>query len=252
MQYPDEINNLTQLTMERFVGHSQHLYTVGQDPLSELAFVRFVLAGRVGPNADEDEEPDQCCVTLNCLQGLSPLPPTRIIRDLDSAIGVSCTLPYISALGVWPIPPFKETLKKDNHSRGIAYESEDADTSIFVPMHKIPNVPLGKVQQRHVVRIFFPRLYSTAQLDNDVHVSQEDLALIYNRCLRPTLIEVVPEFRDRLPTSYAAAFTHSKTCSGGLAFGSLDIPWDRLERVAEILLAKLGEQKEDATDSEED
>ncbi|KAG1765275.1 hypothetical protein EV702DRAFT_1182517 [Suillus placidus] len=110
-------------------------------------------------------------------------------------------------------------------------------------MHKIPNVPLGKVQQRHVVRIFFPRLYSTAQLEGDVHVSQEDLALIYDRCLRPTLLEVVPEFRDRLPTSYAAALTYSKTCRGGLAFGSLDIPWDRLERVAEILLAKLGEQK---------
>jgi hypothetical protein len=110
-------------------------------------------------------------------------------------------------------------------------------------MHKIPNVPLGKVQQRHVVRIFFPRLYNAARLEDDVFVSQEDLAFIYDRCLRPTLIEVVPEFRDRLPTSYAAAFTHSKTCSGGLAFGSLDIPWDRLERVAEILLAKLGEQK---------
>lgn len=122
MQYPDEINSLTQLTMERFVGHSQYLYTAGQDPLSELAFVRFVLAGRVGPNADE--EPDQGCVTLNCLQGLPPLPPTRITRDLDSAIGVSHTLPYTSALGVWPVPPFKETLKKDNHARGIAYESE--------------------------------------------------------------------------------------------------------------------------------
>jgi hypothetical protein len=122
MQYPNDFNNLSQLTMELFVGHSQHLYTVGQDPLSELAFVRFVLAGRVGMN--EDEEVDQCCVTLNCLQGLPPLPATRITRDLDSAIGVSHTLPYTSALGVWPIPPFKETLKKDNHARGIAYESE--------------------------------------------------------------------------------------------------------------------------------
>ncbi|KAG2064238.1 hypothetical protein BDR04DRAFT_1035854, partial [Suillus decipiens] len=112
-----------------------------------------------------------------------------------------------------------------------------------VPMHKIPNLPLGKVQQRHVVRMFFPRLYGAAQLENNNYISQEDLALIYDRCLRPTLLEVVPEFRDRLPTSYAAAFAYSKTCNGGLAFNSLDIPWDRLERVAEILLARLGEQK---------
>jgi hypothetical protein len=110
-------------------------------------------------------------------------------------------------------------------------------------MHKIPNVPLGKVQQRHVVRIFFPRLYSAAQLADDVRVSQEHLALIYDLCLRPTLHEVVPECRDRLPTSYAAAFTYSKTCTGGLTFGSIDIPWYRLEEVAKEFLVKLGEQE---------
>jgi hypothetical protein len=107
-------------------------------------------------------------------------------------------------------------------------------------MHKIPNVPLGKVQQRHVVRIFFPRLYSA---DGVVLMSQEDLALLYDHCLRPTLLEVLPEFADRAPTSYAAAYMQSKTRAGGLAFNTLDIPWNRLEEVAEILLAKLQEQK---------
>lgn len=107
-------------------------------------------------------------------------------------------------------------------------------------MHKIPNVPLGKVQQRHVVRIFFPRLYSA---HGAAMVSQENLALIYDRCLRPTLAEVLPEFADRAPTSYAAAYMQAKTRAGGLAFNTLDVPWNRLEEVATNLLAKLQEQE---------
>ncbi|KAG2064536.1 hypothetical protein BDR04DRAFT_1035008, partial [Suillus decipiens] len=108
-----------------------------------------------------------------------------------------------------------------------------------VPMHKIPNLPLGKVQQRHVVRIFFPRLYNA-----DWPVTQlppDKLALIYDRCLRPTMMEVVPESRDKWPTTYAAAYAHSRTRTGSLTFSSTDIPWYRLDHVATTLLTKLAD-----------
>ncbi|KAG2366150.1 hypothetical protein BDR07DRAFT_1480390 [Suillus spraguei] len=189
MQYPDESINLSQLTMKEleFVGHSRHLFMQMQDDdQAELDFIHFVLAARVGPLADE--ELNQCQVRLNCLQGIPPLPETNITRDLDSVIGVSDTLPYTSALSIWPPPPFKETLKKDNHVKSRVYNAQNAE--IQVPMHKIPNFPLGKVQQQHVVRIFFPRLYNA-----DWPVGQlppDKLALIYDRCLRPTMMEVVP------------------------------------------------------------
>ncbi|KAG1853675.1 hypothetical protein F4604DRAFT_1591418, partial [Suillus subluteus] len=108
-----------------------------------------------------------------------------------------------------------------------------------VPMHKIPNLPLGKVQQRHVVRIFFPRLYNA---DWPVEqLPQDKLALIYDRCLRPTMMEVVPESRDKWPTTYAAAHAQSRSCTGSLAFSSTDIPWYRLDEVATTLLAKLAD-----------
>jgi hypothetical protein len=110
---------------------------------------------------------------------------------------------------------------------------------IQVPMHKIPNVPLGKVQQRHVVRIFFPRLYNPDWPINQL--PQDKLALIYDRCLRPTMVELVPESRDKWPTTYAAAYTHSRSRTGSLAFSSTDIPWYRLEQVATTLLAKLAD-----------
>jgi hypothetical protein len=106
-------------------------------------------------------------------------------------------------------------------------------------MHKIPNIPLGKVQQRHVVRLFLPRLYNA---DSPVdQLPQDKLALIYDRCIRPTMMEVVPESRDKWPTTYTAAYAHSRSCTGSLAFSSTDIPWYRLDQVATTLLAKLAD-----------
>jgi hypothetical protein len=90
------------------------------------------------------------------------------------------------------------------------------------------------------MRILFPRLYSA---DGAALVSEKDLALIYDHYLRPTLAEVLPEFADRAPTSYAAAYMQSRTCSWGLAFNTLDVPWNRLEEIAAALLAELQEQK---------
>ncbi|KIK32002.1 hypothetical protein CY34DRAFT_102396, partial [Suillus luteus UH-Slu-Lm8-n1] len=125
-----------------------------------------------------------------------------VTRDLDSVIGVSDTLPYTSTLSIWPLSPFRETLRKDNHVKSHAYDSQSAE--VQVPMHKIPNMPLGKVQQRHVVRIFFPRLYN-AQWPVD-RLPQDKLALIYDRCFCPMMLEIVPELRDMLPTCSQGPF----------------------------------------------
>ncbi|KAG2129248.1 uncharacterized protein EDB93DRAFT_1095501, partial [Suillus bovinus] len=108
-----------------------------------------------------------------------------------------------------------------------------------VPMHKIPNIPLGKVQQRHVVRLYLPRLYNA-----DWQVGQlapDKLAQIYDRCLRPTMMEAVPESCDKWPTSYATAYAQSRTRTGSLTFSSADIPWYRLDHVATTLIAKLAD-----------
>jgi hypothetical protein len=55
------------------------------------------------------------------------------------------------------------------------------------------------------------------------------------------MLEIVPESRDKWPTTYAAAFAHSRSRNGSLAFSSTDIPWYRLELVATTLLAKLAD-----------
>ncbi|KAG1804175.1 uncharacterized protein BJ212DRAFT_1304390 [Suillus subaureus] len=205
MQYPDDADDLTQLTMEDFVGHSQHLFQQVPskgDLQSEVDFIHFMLAGSVGPQA------------------------------------------------VWPLTPFKETLRKDNHIKSKAYDAQarhilimklymltmNQGTEICVPMHKIPNVALGKVQQRHT-----PRLYSASSLG--VEVSQVDLALICDHCLHPMMAKVILESTDQWLASYATAYTQFRNCFRTLTFSSINIPWYRLEDVTQILLTKLGDEK---------
>ncbi|KAG1893085.1 uncharacterized protein F5891DRAFT_1196806 [Suillus fuscotomentosus] len=104
MEYPDEVDDLVQFRLDQFLGQSQDMFTrVRDDRRSEIDFIRFVLAGRIGPEADE--EVDQCRITLNAQQGIPHVPPrpeTTITRDIDSVIGVSRSLPYTTALSVWP------------------------------------------------------------------------------------------------------------------------------------------------------
>ncbi|KAG2125256.1 hypothetical protein BD769DRAFT_1388531 [Suillus cothurnatus] len=227
MQYPDEINDLAQLTMAEFVGHSQHLFMQIQDDQTELDFIHFVLAASVVPLTDEE---------LDSCQAF-PLTETDITHDLNSVIGVLDTLPYTSALSIWPLPPFKETLKSNNHVKSHVYSGQG--TEIQVLMHKISNLPLGKVQQCHVVRVFFPQLYNA---DWPVGLLPQDkLARIYDRCFSPTMMEVMPELRDKWPTTYAAAYAHSRNHTGSLTFSSTDIPWYRLEEIATTLLDKLAD-----------
>ncbi|KAF9222838.1 hypothetical protein BS17DRAFT_796310 [Gyrodon lividus] len=55
---------------------------------------------------------------------------------------------------------------------------------MYVPMHKIPNLPLGKVANRSIVCVFFPRMYGAF---NTNKISEVDLQCIYNNCLHPTI-----------------------------------------------------------------
>ncbi|KAG1722084.1 hypothetical protein EDD22DRAFT_790496, partial [Suillus occidentalis] len=97
---------------------------------------------------------------------------------------------------------------------------------------------------------FFPRLYATASEDPRwVGLSQDDFALIYDRCLRPLIIEYLPETRDRWPTSYNAALTHARTLTGSISFNTVDVAWRVLEQLAIPLLTKLGEEKEEFKDA---
>ncbi len=79
-------------------------------------FVPFVLAGRLLDDEDIFEDVEKR-VFVNPIVD-AECPPGRELkfsRDYDSVIGVSSDLPYLSPLAVFPVPPFKDTLKRTNH-----------------------------------------------------------------------------------------------------------------------------------------
>ncbi|KZP14429.1 hypothetical protein FIBSPDRAFT_751853 [Athelia psychrophila] len=107
----------------------------------------------------------------------------------------------------------------------------------LVSCHKIPNMALGKVITRHVVRVCFPHMY----LENTVvPISQAMLGRIYDQALKPAVDEVSPMSAGRWPVTYAAALagaTHRRT--GQYHLGSVDIDALRLPAFATAFLVKL-------------
>lgn len=108
-----------------------------------------------------------------------------------------------------------------------------------VPCHKIPNLPLGKVITRHIVRLFFPHLFRENTI---VPIPKELLARIYNEALKPAIDEVTPMSAGRWPITYEAALAGAKhKRTGQFHFGSIDVDALRLPDFAETLLAKLAD-----------
>lgn len=103
--------------------------------------------------------------------------------------------------------------------------------------HKIPNMALGKVISRHVVRIFFPHMFKEHTV---TPISPEMLGRIYNEAVRPAVHSVSPMAVSRWPITYALAIAGSRHHHTGLlSFGSIDIDNMDLEEFAKQLLANL-------------
>lgn len=88
-------------------------------------------------------------------------------------------------------------------------------------MHKIPNLPLGKVANRSIVRVFFPRMFN--RFDSN-KIPSPDIELIYNRCLRPIVQHLMPNQATHWPASYEIALQTGRDHTGRLHLGSLDLP----------------------------
>ena len=120
--YPDDREaNPDQLTFREFVQEACQLYQAIEDgdQDDELTFLKFVLAGHRGL-----DPMSQCSITINALQGIPDIQDIRVTHDFDSLIGLTRTLPYLVPLMVWPVPPFRETLKVNNHVMAVAINSE--------------------------------------------------------------------------------------------------------------------------------
>ncbi|KAI6142091.1 hypothetical protein BKA82DRAFT_4018243 [Pisolithus tinctorius] len=141
--YPDDHEcNPVQLT----------LHQAKENKEQSLKFLKFALAGWDGVDLD-----DQQNVTLNVLQGIQGIQDITVTHDYDSLIGTTKTLPYRAPLTVWPAPSFRDTL---------------TDQVVYVPMHKTPNLALGKVANHSNIHGFFPYLqlyFNDAYFRHELH-----------------------------------------------------------------------------------
>ncbi|KAI6154543.1 hypothetical protein BKA82DRAFT_172616 [Pisolithus tinctorius] len=103
-------------------------------------------------------------------------------------------------------------------------------------MHKIPNLALGKVANRSIIRVFFPRMY---RMFDSPKISSADLELIYNQCLLPTIRQFMPNQATHWPPSYNAALHTSRDQRGRFHLGSLDLPAHLLDLFANSYLNTL-------------
>lgn len=103
MQAPHEELPISQLSLQDWVDRASTLvYNADTD-----AAVQFIIAGRDHIDGVEHR------VYLNAAQGLPSLERDeyQVIRDYDSVIGISRTLPFQDSIAVYPLAPFQDSLK---------------------------------------------------------------------------------------------------------------------------------------------
>ncbi len=102
-----------------------------------------------------------------------------------------------------------------------------------MPLHKIPNVAIGKVMNRHITRIFFPRMYDP---ETSPALDQEQLGRLYDDHIRVAVYDTIPNHGAHWPINYRAALKQSQDRQGRLHIGSVDIPMGSLGEFCRELL----------------
>lgn len=103
--FPHETLPFEQLSLSQFT----RLMKEASKSQDELEFINAALCGRTTVDNMDHR------IILNARQDLEPPASPRFTRDFDSAIGITHDLPFTASLNIFPVPSFKETLKKGNH-----------------------------------------------------------------------------------------------------------------------------------------
>lgn len=103
-------------------------------------------------------------------------------------------------------------------------------------MSSVPNATLGRLTDRGIVRLFLPELY---RVNQSPAIEASILKQIYDNCLRPLVLELIPEAQARWPLSYDSATRQSMDTRGRLHFPSVDLPTHVLRQFGPALLKKI-------------
>ena len=91
--------------------------------------------------------------------------------------------------------------------------------------------------------IFFPRLYSPNARKYARPVPQDDLRILYDKCIRPALQEFVPEQLSHWPVNYDMAMLQYRDLGGQLHIGSIQLPASLMTDFCHHLRLRLAEHR---------
>jgi len=123
MNFPHEPLPLQQISLTNLVA-------TAQDCENDLTLMNLMLCGRHGNTVPPRQFETHQRVSVNARMDATVPEVYEVIltRDYDSAIGITRNLPFTVPLAVFPVPPFGETLKKDNH---LTYTMPSPTVSFF-------------------------------------------------------------------------------------------------------------------------
>ncbi len=176
--------------------------------------------------------------------------------DYDSLLGFSDTLPFLDEIQVYPVPRFEDSLTKTTHlfrtfrvAGTVRISSLHASVVAHVSqryrvgLHRIPNIALctSGTTRRHITRIAFPALMDVGNPNSTRAVPAAHLRAIYDTCIRPSIIDIMPWEAGHWPPSYDAEFKRIQT-SRGLQFGTQQVPAEHVKEFGDLLLHQIHSQ----------
>ncbi|THU76659.1 hypothetical protein K435DRAFT_878887 [Dendrothele bispora CBS 962.96] len=185
------------------------------DEVGDGSFFDFVLSGAL-PSEKHQAVVD---VTTNALSDSHPI---DVLRDYDSAIGVSLDILTTSPLTVYPSAiPFK-TLTSSVH-----IEVELPGTGQMLDLSRFPNYQIGSWGDRHMLNIAFPGplLYEDPEHPcKGSQLSEYHQAQFYNYGLRPTVAQHLPAYVSDWPAAYSSEKFRATKKNGARCVGTKLLP----------------------------
>jgi hypothetical protein len=114
--YPDEALPRAQLSLRDFTIYCQQLYSAGLHD----DFIRLALGGRLNIN----DEPHRVFINARQDAFVPESYQYDLLRDYDSAIGISNDFPFTHAMAIYPLPNFADTWKKSNHLSAHVFDPQ--------------------------------------------------------------------------------------------------------------------------------
>ncbi|KAJ2914049.1 hypothetical protein MD484_g6374, partial [Candolleomyces efflorescens] len=212
-------------TLHQFCQRAQELYEA--DHIEE--FIRFVLCGTHNGH--------QASIDVDGARVLPGEAHTLLLsRDFDSILGLDDQIRVRGKpITISMVAKYEDTLKKNVHIDHSYVDSEGVEQSY--PLHRIPNLALGKWEVHNLIRVLFPDLCTPDR--QSFHLSREEQAAFYEKGLLPTMQALLQHRGGDIPPTLDAEFFRARLTSGKLSFTTRVLPDWQVPLFADTLRANL-------------